>query len=278
MAPGGTIIEYMFSQPLNAASPISWMMAIAAAIAYALPALATQRLQETGARRCLGVAWTLHALTLGWGLLGETARFGFAPALSITAWLVLTVYVVEQQLYPQLRSRWPLSIMGSLAVLLAVIFPGTPLHVNASAWLPLHLALGIASYGLFAAAVLHAALMSHAERQMRLGADHDSGLPLLTLERLTFRFVGAGFLLLTATLAAGWLFGEQLYGRAWVWNHKSVFSLLSWITFAVLLFGRKRFGWRGHSAIRVLYIGAALLLLAYVGSRFVVEVLLGRAT
>lgn len=276
MAAGGTIIESMLSHPLTAASPISWILAIAAAIAYALPALATQRLQEKGARRCLGLAWALHALTLGWGLLGGLSRFGFAPALSITAWLVLTVYVVEQQLYPQLRSRWPLSIMGSVAVLLAVIFPGTPLHVNASAWLPLHLALGIASYGLFAAAVVHAALMGHAERQMRLGADHDGGLPLLTLERLTFRFVGAGFLLLTATLAAGWLFGEQLYGRSWVWNHKSVFSLLSWITFAVLLFGRKRFGWRGQSAVRVLYIGAALLLLAYVGSRFVVEVLLGR--
>ena len=266
----------MLSHPLTAASTTSWILAIAAAIAYALPALATQKMQEKSARLVLGLAWALHALSLGVGLLGEQPRFGFAPALSITAWLVLTVYVVEQQLFPQLRSRWPLATLGSVAVLLAVIFPGTPLHVNASAWLPLHLALVIASYGLFAAAVVHAALMSHAEKQMRLGADHDGGLPLLTLERLTFRFVGAGFLLLTATLAAGWLFGEQLYGRAWVWNHKSVFSLLSWITFAVLLFGRKRFGWRGQSAVRVLYIGAALLLLAYVGSRFVIEVLLGR--
>ena len=200
----------MLSHPLTAASTTSWILAIAAAIAYALPALATQKMQEKSARLVLGLAWALHALSLGVGLLGEQPRFGFAPALSITAWLVLTVYVVEQQLFPQLRSRWPLATLGSVAVLLAVIFPGTPLHVNASAWLPLHLALGIASYGLFAAAVVHAALMSHAEKQMRLGADHDGGLPLLTLERLTFRFVGAGFLLLTATLAAGWLFGEQL--------------------------------------------------------------------
>ena len=157
----------MFSQPLTAAGPTGWILAIAAAIAYAIPALATQHLQETGARRCLRLAWALHALLLGWGLLGELPRFGFAPALSITAWLVLTVYVVEQQLYPQLRSRWPLSILGSVAVLLAVVFPGTPLHVNASAWLPLHLALGIASYGLFAAAVVHAALMNRAESRLR---------------------------------------------------------------------------------------------------------------
>lgn len=258
-------------------SPFGWALAIAAAIAYAIPALATERMREDGARICLRLAWVLHAAALGWSLLGDIPRFGFAPALSITAWLVLTVYAVEQQLYPQMRSRWPLSALGSLAVLLAVIFPGAPLHVDASPWLPLHLALGIASYGLLGAAVVHAALMSRAERQMREGAGHDSGLPLLTLERLTFRFVMAGFLLLTATLIAGWWFGEALYGRAWVWNHKSVFSLLSWLTFAALLFGRSRFGWRGKNAVRILYAGAVLLLLAYAGSRFVLEVVLGRS-
>ena len=99
---------------------------------------------------------------------------------------------------------------------------------------------------------------------------------LLTLERLTFRFVTAGFVLLSATLAAGGLFSEQLYGRAWHWDHKAVFSVLAWATFAVLLLGRARFGWRGRKAVRVLYAGAALLLLAYAGSRFVMEVVLGR--
>ena len=104
----------MLSQPLTAAGPIGWILAMAAAIAYAIPALATQHLQEAGARRCLRLAWALHALLLGWGLLGELPHFGFAPALSITAWLVLTVYVVEQQLYPQLRSRWPLAVPRSV--------------------------------------------------------------------------------------------------------------------------------------------------------------------
>ncbi|MGL6203111.1 MAG: cytochrome c biogenesis protein CcsA, partial [Giesbergeria sp.] len=87
----------------------------------------------------------------------------------------------------------------------------------------------------------------------------------------------AGFVLLTATLGAGMLFSEALYGRAWHWDHKAVFSLLSWLTFAALLVGRKRFGWRGRSAVRVLYAGALLLLLAYVGSRFALEVVLGRS-
>jgi len=265
---------------LASVSPASLLLSAAAAVAYAVPAAAASRLGATAARAALLPAWLLHGLVLGWALLGDTPRFGFAPALSITAWLVLTVYVVESQMFPQLTARWALAGLGAVAVLLAQVFPGQPLHASASPWLPLHWALGIASYGLFAAAVAHAWLMTRAERQIRQAADAHSGLPLLTLERLTFRFVAAGFVLLSATLVAGWLFGEQLYGARgarWRWDHKTVFSLLSWLAFATLLVGRSRFGWRGRRAVRVLYIGAGLLLLAYAGSRFVMEVLLGPA-
>jgi ABC-type uncharacterized transport system permease subunit len=224
-------------------------------------------------------AWLVHGSVLGMGVLGDPPRFGFAPALSFTAWLVLTVYAVESHRFPNLRARWALSGLGAAAVLMALFFPGTPLHPAASPWLPLHLALGLASYGLFAAAVVHAWLMTRAEKQIRLAEDQNAGIPLLTLERLTFRFVLAGFILLTATLLAGWFFGEKLYGGiGWKWDHKTVFSLLSWVTFACLLVGRQRFGWRGRKAIRVLYTGAGLLLLGYVGSRFVLEVVLGRVS
>ena len=263
---------------LPSASPASWLLALAAAMAYAVAAAAASRMSALAARNALLVAWTLHAAVLMWGLWGDTPRFGFAPALSMTAWLVLTVYAVERQLFPQMQARWVLAALGAAVIVLALLFPGQPLHVEASAWLPLHLALGIACYGLFAAAVVHAWLMTRAERHMRQAEDPRSGLPLLTLERLTFRFVVAGFVLLTATLLAGWLFGETLYGHTWRWDHKAVFSLLSWLTFATLLLGRARFGWRGRNAVRVLYTGSALLLLAYVGSRFVLEVVLGRST
>jgi ABC-type uncharacterized transport system permease subunit len=71
-------------------------------------------------------------------------------------------------------------------------------------------------------------------------------------------------------------FDEVLYQHAWRWDHKTIFSILSWITFAVLLVGRFAFGWRGKRAVGVLYMGSAFLLLAYVGSRFVMEIILGR--
>lgn len=251
---------------------------MAAATAYAIPALAASRLTPSTNRSIALLAWVLHGLTLAWAMMGGEARFGFAPALSVTAWLVATVYAVESRVYPKLQTRWALSALGAVAVLLALAFPGNLLHANASLWLPLHWALGIASYGLFAVAVAHGWFMTRAEDRIRLAADPDSGIPLLTLERLTFRFVTAGFVLLSATLLVALVFSEQLYGTLPVrkWDHKTVFSLLSWLTFAVLLIGRARFGWRGRVAVRMLYAGSGLLLLAYVGSRFVMEVVLGR--
>lgn len=267
---------------LASASPFGLLLSAAAALAYAVPALAARRVGAGAARRLLLVAWLLHGLLLGWNLLGSEPRFGFAPALSITVWLALTVYAVESYLFPQMRARWALAGFGAAAVLLALVFPGQPLPYAASPLLALHWALGIAAYGLFAAAVAHGWLMTRVEHQIRDAAQAvEGGVPLLTLERLMFRFVGAGFVLLTLTLVAGMFFGEQVYGpghAGWRWTHKNVFTLLSWLTFAALLGGHWRFGWRGRRAVRVLYIGAALLLLGYVGSRFVLEVVLGRST
>jgi ABC-type uncharacterized transport system permease subunit len=148
----------------------------------------------------------------------------------------------------------------------------------------------VGSYALFGAAVLHAWMLDSAERQLRLRkagasgafglppggavagpAPGPMGMPLMRLERLTFRFVEAGFVVLTGALLLGVATAPQ-----WRWDHKTVFSLLGWTVFAGLLAGRQVRGWRGRRATRWLYAGAALLLLAYVGSRFVFEVLVGR--
>lgn len=257
-----------------------WGAALAAGafVCYLLATLANRRIAPDVLALLLFAGWILHALMLAEGLLGELPRFGFAPALSTTVWLVLAVYAIESRLLPQLQAQWALAGLGAAAVLLAGVFPGSTYSHVASIWLPLHWALGIASYGLFAAAVAHGWLMQRSERAMRAGAQSAAGVPLMTLERLTFRFVEAGFVLLSATLLVGWLFAEQLYGPglAWKWNHKTIFSILAWLAFAVLLLGRARLGWRGLRAVRMLYVGSGLLLLGYAGSKFVLEVILNR--
>lgn len=233
--------------------------------------------REAAVRSTLMTGWIAHALAIaidigGIGAPIAGARFGFAPALSATMWLVLAVYAVESRFLPLAGVRRTLALLGAAAVLLAFLFPGELRPHALSRWAPLHWVLGIASYGLFGAAVLHAAMLNRAEQQMRHHeAAAPSGMPLLRLERLTFRFVGAGFIVLSAALLLGAWFAQP-----WRWDHKTVFSMLGWVVFAALLAGRRAFGWRGPLATRWLYGGAALLLLAYVGSRFVLEILLQR--
>jgi ABC-type uncharacterized transport system permease subunit len=253
-----------------------WVPSALALLAYAAASLLRDESSGPWPGRALLVGWLAHGVAIavdmsGVGSSQPGARFGFAPALSATLWLVLAVYAVESRSLPLPGVRRSLAGLGMLAVALAVAFPGEFRPHAVSSWAPLHWALGIASYGLFGAAVLHAAMLDRAERQMRLKAVGAGGMPLLRLERLTFQFVTAGFALLTATLVLGWWFAQP-----WRWDHKTVFSMLAWLVFAGLLAGRQTLGWRGRRAIRGLYAGVVLLLLAYAGSRFVLEVLLQR--
>lgn len=250
--------------------------AVGAALGYLVLAWGSQRLGRGPTSGLMLAVWLLHGLALLAALAVTPARFGFATTLSVTAWLVLTVYAIETRLYPQLATRWTLAGLGAPAVLLALLFPGQTYPALLSGWLPLHWAFGVASYGLLGVAVAHAWMMQRSEQQMRSGQPSNQALPLLMLERITFRFVGAAFALLTLTLLAGFYFSWLLHASDWDWTHKNVFTLLSWAVLGVLLLGRWRYGWRGWRAARMLYLAAGLLLLGYVGSRFVLEVLLQR--
>ena len=109
-----------------------------------------------------------------------------------------------------------------------------------------------------------------------LGQAIDQLPALLTMEKLLFRLIWMGFILLTLTVLSGLVFSEQVFGKVMRWDHKSVFTLLSWILFAALLIGRRWRGWRGKTALRFTLAGFATLVLAYVGSHFVLEVVLQR--
>jgi ABC-type uncharacterized transport system permease subunit len=96
------------------------------------------------------------------------------------------------------------------------------------------------------------------------------------MEALLFRIIWAGFILLTLTLGSGVIFSEELFGKAAAFSHKTVFGVTSWFIFAALLMGRHVYGWRGRIAVRWTLAGFLTLVLAYIGTRFVVEVILGR--
>jgi ABC-type uncharacterized transport system permease subunit len=261
--------------------PAPLVLALIAVAAYALAVLPAQTESRLPAP-ALVAGWLLHGLLLvldigGWGRTEPGARLGFGPVLSLTVWLVLAVHTVESRFVPLPGVRRVLALCGALSVLLAWAFPGE-VRPAPNAWAPVHWVLGVGSYALFGAAVLHASMLDAAERRLRLPGGNSAapssgpmGMPLLRLERLTFRFVEVGFAVLTLAVLLGVVTAAQ-----WQWNHKTVFAMLAWAVFAALLAGRRWQGWRGVRATRWLYGGALLLLLAYVGSRFVFEVLLGR--
>jgi ABC-type uncharacterized transport system permease subunit len=254
--------------------------AAAAVLAY-LGALMPATPEQRWPQRLLFGAWLVHGLLLlagagVWAGDAQGLRLGFAPVLSLTVWLVLAVHGIESRFLPVAPARRALALAGALAVAVAWVFPGEVRAIAHSRWAPMHWVLGLTSYGLFGAAVLHAMLLDAADSRLRHKGSGGSGtigggVPLLKLERLTFRFVEAGFVVLTLAL---WL-GMQA-DMPWHWDRKSILSVLGWATFAALIVGRLWRGWRGRQATRWLYAGSLLLLLAYVGTRFVYEVVLQR--
>jgi ABC-type uncharacterized transport system permease subunit len=153
------------------------------------------------------------------------------------------------------------------------------LPYTTDSWAALHIAVALIAYALFVVAALLAVVLTGLEQRLRqhLPSDPDSRAPpLLTLERFLFRLVGLGFVLLTVTLCTGALFSERIFGRPITFTHKNLFSVLGWAAFAILLFGRWRYGWRGRRALHWTIAGTLLLVLGYLGSKFVTEVLLGR--
>jgi ABC-type uncharacterized transport system permease subunit len=243
-------------------------------------------------RAALLAPLALHTWLLYADLVAPQAlRFGFGQALSVMLWMGVLLYWVESLFY-NLDGMQPLVLpLAALAVPLPGLFPGMAGGALAATFeFRMHLILGMLAYSVFTIAMLHAVLMAIVERRLHrihlqsgrepsgaLGGPWSSLPPLLTLERLLFRLIGAAFILLTLTLVTGVLFSETLFGRAFRFDHKTLFAILSWLTFAVLLAGRTLRGWRGRTALRWTLSGFALLMLAYVGSRFVLEVVLGRA-
>ena len=207
-------------------------------------------------------------------------HFGFGQALSVTLWLAVLLYWIESRFLPLEGMQAPVLALAALCVPLPAIFPGfTSSPYSHSIEFRLHLTLAMLAYGLFTIAALHALLMTLMERRLHGGpvAGPFTGLPpLLTLEQLLFRAILAGFVLLTLTLATGMMNSERVFGQAIKFTHEAVFGVASWLIFAALLAGRYLYGWRGRTALRWTLAGFVALLLAYVGSRFVLEVILRR--
>lgn len=232
----------------------------------------------------LVLALILHGLALWQDVFGEGVfQFGFAQDLSATLLLAACLLWLEGWFTPLRAMVVMVAPLGAIAALLPMAFHGAPLYDSLA--LRVHLLVSVMAYGLLMIAALNSLLMAALDRHLHQPARSTSALiatlldhmpSVLALETLLFRQIAFGFVLLSATLLTGAVFSEERYGHWLRFNHMTVFAVLSWGVFGGLLIGRHFAGWRGRVAQRWVLFGFTTLMLAYIGARFVLEVILGR--
>lgn len=207
-------------------------------------------------------------------------NFGLFYAISAILWLTALIY-------------WLANLKHKIDILQCFVLPPAALFVllsalsihdyiapyNEASWFMAHVAIAILAYSLFTFAAMHALIMAIAERSLHNKATFiqlPSFPPLMVMESLLFKVITLGFILLTLTVGSGMIFSEQIFGKPLAFSHKVIFSIASWFIYAGLLYGRYRHGWRGLKAIRWTLVGFGLLVLSYIGSRVVLELLLHR--
>ncbi|BET25007.1 ABC-type uncharacterized transport system permease subunit [Limnobacter thiooxidans] len=242
-------------------------------------------------RALVAVALLVSGYLLG-TLLFQTdgMHFGFVIGLMCVAWLASLVAFVE-------------SFFNRVPLLELMVFPLCAVVFLLPLWMgeddairmagdhlfQLHLLIALAAYSLLGIAAAHAIVMAYQEKALhQLVATNRENrmlrerlldqLPsLLTMESILFRQLWAGFVLLSLTLLTGFLFSEAWRGTSGTFDHKTLFAVISWCSFAVLLGGRVVLGWRGKVALRWCLGSYAVLVLAYFGTQFVLEFILKRA-
>jgi ABC-type uncharacterized transport system permease subunit len=266
------------------------LLYLAAFVAYGVLAVLYWRAQMSGDadelnRGALGhaiaVPLALHGYLLYGALLGDgELSLGLVSSLSLILWLTVLVYWLARFFYQLAGLQMLVLPLAAAGVVLPALFPPShALSQHASLAFSAHVFMAMLAYSMFTIAALHAGLMSLVEKRL-----HHAALPpllkavppLLTMEILLFRIIGTGFVMLTLTLISGMVFSEEIFGKPWQFNHMTVLGAVSWAVFAVLLVGHYFYGWRGRTAVRWTMSGFVFLILAYLGTQFVLEVLLRR--
>ncbi|NOX75440.1 MAG: cytochrome c biogenesis protein CcsA [Gammaproteobacteria bacterium] len=221
----------------------------------------------------------LHAIVLYHTLFVPAGlNIGFFNALSLIGWLIALLLLLAALSNPvESLGVFLLPLVG-IAVALEMLFPGDhTLDIAQALELKLHIMLSVLAYSLLSIAAVQAILLAIQDshlRNKRPGGFIRTLPPLQTMEALLFQMIGLGLALLSLSLLSGSLYLDDMFAQHLV--HKTILSIIAWVVFATLLWGRWRFGWRGRTAIRWTLSGFFVLLLAYIGSKLITELVLGR--
>ncbi len=223
------------------------------------------------------VAMAMHATVLAFNMFTpQGINFGFFNAVSLLSWLIALILLTAALTKPVENLGIVLLPLAALAISLGLVFPSEYYIIEAGkTQIGAHILISIVAYSLLSIAAVQAILLAIQDRHLH--NKHPGGFirtlpPLQTMETLLFQMIGLGFILYSLSLASGALFIEDMFAQHLV--HKTVFSITAWMVFAILLWGRWQYGWRGKKAIRWTLGGFSAVLLAYLGSKLVLEVVL----
>jgi ABC-type uncharacterized transport system permease subunit len=224
-------------------------------------------------------AFVMHGTT-AWLTISADAelRLGLFNAASVIFLVMVLITHLVNLVRPAgnlLLVLYPLAVLALLCTLF--IDTTSPLRNHLGWGVGSHVAFSILSYSLLTIAAVQATALAMLNRELKRRHTHgliDLMPPLQTMEELLFQLIWAGEILLTLAIASGMIFLEDMFAQHLV--HKTVLAVSGWLIFAVLLWGRHRLGWRGSRAIRLTLSGIAVLILAYFGSRVVLEIILQR--
>lgn len=202
----------------------------------------------------------------------------FFYMLSLITWLLVLLFLLAAVTQPVENLGAIVLPLGALSLVMQTLWPASPdAAPTISTEVQIHILISILAYSLLALAAVQAVLLAIQDRHLR--NRHPGGFiralpPLETMEHLLFQMIGLGLLLLSLSLLSGFVYLDDIFAQHLV--HKTVLSVIAWIVFAVLLWGRWRHGWRGRKAISWALTGFLLLMVAYLGSKLVLELILQR--
>jgi ABC-type uncharacterized transport system permease subunit len=225
----------------------------------------------------IGVA--LHAVPLYHNMVSTNGlNMGVFNALSLIAWTITLLLLISSLSKPVENLGIAVMPVSALAIFLDSRFQTVHfLTDQVSAALTIHILVSMLAYSLFTLASVQAVLLAIQDHQLR--RRHPGGFiralpPLQTMESLLFEMIAVGFVLLSLALLSGFAFLENMFEQRLA--HKTVLSIIAWFVFGTLLWGRYRFGWRGQKALIWTLSGFVVLMLAYFGSKVVIELILTR--
>ena len=225
---------------------------------------------------CMGMA--LHFLHAA-----ETSyidhSFNFSVA-SMSVWvsvLVSSAFAIGSLIYPIKNLAIIVLPISALCILFAHLWGDNTLLIDGRSnlfyW---HIAIAISAFTLLALSVMQAILFGYQELALRKRVNNLLLAwlpPLQTMESVLFRCIIAGFILLSIAISLGAIHNIELNQSVFSFNHHTVLAIISWLGFAIILYGRLKLGWRGMQVILWTLGAFSFLLLGYFGTKIVNEIL-----